>query len=322
MKKKLLITGGTGFFGKSILRHLSENQDFLQKTPEITILTRNQKKFTVENPEFSDKSWLKIIEGDICKKASLPYQTHFTHILHAAADSTLGPKLDPLQRYDQIVNGTRNLLDLAVATGVKRFLLTSSGGVYGPQPADMIHIPEDYSGIPDPLNANSAYSLGKRAAEHLCALYHNKHGLETVMARCFAFVGQDLPLDIHFAIGNFIRDALYRDEITVQGDGTALRSYLDQRDLAEWLLTMLNTGTANRAYNVGSDRAISIGKLAFLVRDIVSPEKPVSILGNPDPSAVRNRYIPDISRARNELGLNVSIPLDQAIRDAVQAVKT
>ena len=120
--------------------------------------------------------------------------------------------------------------------GIRRFLLTSSGGVYGPQPPDMKYMPESHNGMPDPLNPAHAYSVAKRCAEHLCALYRDQHGLEPVIARCFAFVGRDLPLDVHFAIGNFIRDALYSREIVVSGDGSAIRSYMDQRDLAAWLL--------------------------------------------------------------------------------------
>ena len=182
----------------------------------------------------------------------------FTHVLHAAADSTLGPQRSPLQRYDQIVDGTRNLLDFAVACGVQRFLLTSSGGVYGPQPEDMAKIPEDWLGMPDPLNPANAYGVGKRAAEHLCALYHATHGIDTVIARCFAFVGEDLPLDVHFAIGNFIRDALWAEEIIVGGDGTPLRSYLDQRDLAQWLFDLASRWQAEprlqRGFGPGDQR--------------------------------------------------------------------
>jgi dTDP-glucose 4,6-dehydratase len=140
-----------------------------------------------------------------------------------------------------------------------------------------------------------------------------QHGLETVAARCFAFVGPDLPLNVHFAIGNFIRDALTADAITVSGDGTPLRTYLDQSDLAHWLFTLLQHGHPGHAYNVGSDEVISIADLAFLVRDILAPHKPVHILGQPDPDAARNRYVPDIRKAQQQLGLSATVPLAEAI---------
>ena len=137
-----------------------------------------------------------------------------------------------------------------------------------------------------------------------------------MIARCFAFVGQDLPLDDHFAIGNFIRDALCRDEIVVQGDGTAIRSYMDQCDLVDWLLTILERGKAGEAYNVGADEAISIADLAYLVRDTLSPNKRVRILGNAIGNAERNRYVPDVTKAKRELGLDLTFSLRESVREA------
>jgi dTDP-glucose 4,6-dehydratase len=202
---------------------------------------------------------------------------------------------------------------------VKRVLFCSSGGVYGQPPPNTRFIEESFNGMPDPLVPQNAYSVGKRAAEHLCSLYASQHGLEVVVARCFAFVGRDLPLDVHFAIGNFIRDALYRPAITVSGDGTAVRSYLDQRDLAVWLTAMLERGVAGRAYNVGSDQAISMADLAQLVRDALAPEKKVEVLGTSPLDVNRHVYVPSIERARRELGLEVRIPLRQAILDTEAA---
>jgi UDP-glucuronate decarboxylase len=193
-------------------------------------------------------------------------------------------------------------------------LLTISGAIYGPQPTDLAAIPEDWPGSPPLADPSTAYGQGKRAAEHLCALFAHQHGLETVVARCFAFVGPDLPLNVHFAIGNFIRDALTAKSITVAGDGTALRTYLHQSDLAHWLFTLLERGRPGEAYNVGSDEVISIADLAHLVRDVLAPEKPVHILGKPDAGASRSRYVPDIRKAQQELGLSVTVPLAEAIR--------
>jgi dTDP-glucose 4,6-dehydratase len=134
------------------------------------------------------------------------------------------------------------------------------------------------------------------------------------VARCFAFVGPDLPLNVHFAIGNFIRDALNADAITVSGDGTPLRTYLDQTDLAHWLFTLLEQGRPGEAYNVGSDEVISIAELAHLVREILAPDKTVHISGDAVPCAARNRYVPDIRKAQQELDLSVTLPLAEAIR--------
>ena len=117
--------------------------------------------------------------------------------------------------------------------------MASSGVVYGAQPSSIEKIPEDYLGIPDPLDSNSAYGIGKRAAEHLKALYADKYDFDYVIARCFAFVGEDLPLDKHFALGNSIGDAINGRDIVIKGDGKPVSSYIYQEDLAKVLTFML-----------------------------------------------------------------------------------
>lgn len=318
MNAHLFLTGGTGFFGKALLRHWAEMERKGLAPADVTLLSRDPDRFAEQHPSLVAHRWLRLVKGDICDPDSLPHGQAFTHVLHAATDSTTGPQLTPQQRFDQIVNGTRHVLDLAVACGASRFLLTSSGGVYGAQLPDMEQIPEHCHTLPDPLNPAQAYSIGKRMAEHLCALYMQAHGLPIVVARCFAFVGPDLPLDVHFAIGNFIRDALQADVITVQGDGSPVRSYLDQRDLAQWLLAMLERGRAGQAYNLGSDQEITVAALAHLVRDTLAPSKPVRI-EKLHLSGQRSRYVPSVAKARLELGLDISVPLEVAIRDTAAA---
>ncbi len=312
---RLFLTGGTGFFGRALLRHLNDLDQKGVNPYQVTVMTRSTKNFLDEYPEFAGLSWLSFHNGDILVGSeAFPKDCTYTYVLHAAADSTLGPKMRPLERFDQIVIGTRNVLDFAVRAGTTRFLLTSSGGVYGAQPPDLDAIPESYQGMPDPLIAGNAYSVAKRQAEHLCALYADNSALEVVVARCFAFVGRDLPLDVHFAIGNFIRDALCGDDIVVNGDGSPVRSYLDQDDLAHWLLTLLARGRSGEAYNVGSDEAITIAELAELVRLLVAPASEVRLLGKPGAdTAIRNRYLPSIEKAKNEFGLRVTTSLEDAI---------
>ena len=214
---KLFLTGGTGFFGKAILRYLKSyhSSDIQERNFEVVVLSRNPQVFLSCNPEFQACSWLRFHKGDIHDPLSFPLGEKITDVLHAAADSLDIPELTPLSRFDQIINGTRNVLDFAVNAHAKKFLLTSSGGVYGSQPCDMPSIPETYLGIPDPLNINNVYGVAKRQAEMLCSIYASQFNIQVKIARCFAFVGPDLPLFEHFAIGNFIKNALYDKEIIV-----------------------------------------------------------------------------------------------------------
>jgi nucleoside-diphosphate-sugar epimerase len=143
----------------------------------------------------------------------------------------------------------------------------------------------------------------------LCTAYGRDRHLACVPARCFAFVGPYLPLDAHFAIGNFIRDRSEGRPIRVNGDGTPIRSYLHAADLAIWLWTLLVAGTPGRPYNVGSERAVSISELA----DIVAGGGPVDIAGTPIPGRLPERYVPSCERARTELKLHELIPLEDAM---------
>ena len=134
-----------------------------------------------------------------------------------------------------------------------------------------------------------------------------------VIARCFAFVGPYLPLDAHFAAGNFIRDALAGRPIVIRGDGRPYRSYLYASDLVKWLWTLLDRGEAGRVYHVGSGRAVSIAELARIAAGLVEPALPVEVL-SPAGEGLPPRYVPDISRARRELELRVETDLEEALR--------
>ena len=320
------MTGGTGFFGRALLRHFHEEaklntscrpRDFT----EIIVISRNPQSFAKRFPELAQASWLRWVSADLCQRQSLDnllIGETVNAILHAAGDSTDAAGMSHLEQLDQIVEGTRNLLELSVRLQARRFLLTSSGGAYGPQPSEMPQIPESYCGLPDPLKMSSTYGIGKRMAEHISFIHGEMHGIEIVIARCFAFVGLDLPLNAHFAIGNFIRDALSHEEITVAGDGSQVRSYMDQRDLSRWLTTMLKHGRPGHAYNLGSDKEILIRDLAFLVRDTLAPSKRVRIAGVVETQNIRNRYIPSIEKARIELQLDLNYSLEQSILSAVK----
>jgi dTDP-glucose 4,6-dehydratase len=138
--------------------------------------------------------------------------------------------------------------------------------------------------------------------------------METKIARCFAFVGPYLPLDIHYAIGNFIRDAMKGSPIVIKGDGTPYRSYLYAADLAIWLWTIFLQAESCRPYNVGSENAISIHELAELVRVVVNPDIQIKQMQAMKSGEKAQRYVPSVKRAEKELLLNCCVPLEESIK--------
>lgn len=232
------ITGGTGFFGMWLLESLAYLNDTLQLRMRATVLSRNPDAFAAKAPHLANRRDLTMVAGNVRSFTAPPGRFQF--IVHAATETNvLAGEHHSLELLDSIIDGTRSVLRLAENCGVCKLLLTSSGAVYGPQPAELTHLREDHLGAPDPTLVSSAYGEGKRVAEYLACVHAGKFGYETKIARCFAFVGPHLPLNGRFAIGNFMGDALEGRSLRVAGDGTAVRSYLYAADLAGWLWTIL-----------------------------------------------------------------------------------
>jgi nucleoside-diphosphate-sugar epimerase len=309
----LFITGGSGFFGCWLMESFNWANERLGLGASATVLTRNPEAFRRKVPRLATAASIRLLPGDV-RSFNFP-DGQFSHIIHAATESSTGlNELDPLLMLDTIIQGTRRVLDFAIHCRAGKLLLTSSGAVYGPQPSQMTHIPETYMGAPETTRASSAYGEGKRLAELLCAVYHKNHDIEAKIARCFAFVGPYLPLNAHFAIGNFIQDALEGRPIQVKGDGTPYRSYLYAADLMVWLWTILMKGEACRPYNVGSEDDLTIRKLATLVADSLESTHGISVCGQANPGAVPERYVPATTRANSELGLVNNRSLSAAIQ--------
>jgi nucleoside-diphosphate-sugar epimerase len=312
---RIFITGGTGFFGCWLLETFAWINDRLNLNAMAVVLTRDPERLREQAPHLAGHRGIQLHVGDI-RDYRFP-EGSFTHVIHAATEaSAILNTQQPELMLDTIVRGTARCLQFAARSGARKFLLTSSGAVYGTQPPELTHTPETFAGSPDVLLAGSAYGEGKRIAELQSVLASRTGKLEAKIARCFAFAGPYMKLDQHFAIGNFMLDALQGGPIVVKGDGTPLRSYLYASDLMTWLWTILFRGETCRAYNVGSEDAVSVAELARLVAKLSSPDIVVQVKGTPlgGPAA---RYVPCTNRARTELGLQQRISLADAIQKTV-----
>ena len=318
----VFITGATGFFGIWLLETLlAANREFSLNC-RVIALSRDPGRFSTKAPHLANDPALSFINGDV-RSFEFP-SGPVTHVIHAATESSTTLNADdPQTMYDVCLEGTRRALALAREKRASHFLLTSSGAVYGRQPPEVTHIPEDFPFSPNQPGLRNAYAEGKRGAEELCIAASRPDAtggsVHATIARCFAFVGPHLPLDIHFAIGNFIRDASAGGPIRIGGDGTPYRSYLYAADLVEWLLVIMLNGQAGRPYNVGSEAAVSIRELAERVATVSAAERPergrpaVLVARQPQPGVPSERYVPDCSSARTELGLIHATSLDTAI---------
>jgi UDP-glucuronate decarboxylase len=303
--RNIFITGGTGFFGKWLLGTLLHANDELKLELHLTVLSRDPARFMANHPAFGAHPALRFRAGHVAEFE--PTGERYDFILHAAADTTaITTVSQEEERSRATIEGTRRMLALARESGAQRLLYVSSGAVYGAAAGKLSGASEDDFGAAIPV---TAYARAKREAERLCG----ESGLDFVTARAFAFLGPYLPLDAHYAAGNFLRDARAGGPIVVRGDGTAVRSYLYPTDLIVWLLRLLLRGERGRAYNVGSDEAVTTAELARRVAAACSPAPEVMVEAS-QPQGPQNIYLPNVTRARAELNLAVNVPLDEAIQ--------
>ena len=294
---RIFVTGGTGFFGKSILDYLKRHPDF-RAGDEWMILSRDPERFQSRNADLLDQGRkIGFVTGDVRDFCA---EGRYDEIIHAATAAVTTMADDEMT--STIVEGTRHVLDFAKFCGAKKILLTSSGAVYGPQTAPV--------GEDAPCNPVTAYGKGKLEAERMCV----ESGLDAKIVRCFAFTGPYLNRDIHYAIGNFIRDCLAGEPIIIKGDGTPQRSYLYADDLVEWLFAVLDRGVSGCPYNVGSPEGLSIREVAERVRAALGTKNDIRVLGVSVSSTPPSVYVPDVSRAVRELGLRDTVDLTTAVR--------
>jgi nucleoside-diphosphate-sugar epimerase len=308
---RIFITGGTGLIGRWWLEAMRQADVQLRLGLRATILSRDPRAFARKAPHLANYASFELVQGDV-RDFESPTGA-FSHVIHAATDASAELNArDPRRMFDTVVKGTRRALDFALEKHPVRTVYLSSGAVYGRQPWDLDLVPETFTGAPDCTDAGATYAEAKRAAEMLCAIYAKQFGLDIVTARIFALLGPHLTLDIHFAAGNFIRDAMAGRPVIVRSSGEACRSYLYLSELIIWLTRIMVGAAAGSVYNVGSEEWVSIRDLAARTAQLLARGE-FEIRGESDPGWNPGRYAPDTSRIRRDLGVDAKVGLDEAI---------
>jgi dTDP-glucose 4,6-dehydratase len=323
-KKSLLITGGTGFVGRSLISLMQKITVECNISIQCHIASRSPENWRpVSKSSGFSASHLKIDLLD--PSSSLP---EVDLVVHAAMPQPASINtFSPMNMLLASVTSTKTLLDnFRIWKLPPRLLFTSSGAVYGESINSGTRWSERSRVAHQTFTHGGAYGEGKRVSEMLLSIATEENICTSMIARMFTFSGQHLPLDEHFAIGNFVNNALMGQNISINHDGKAIRTYLDSEDMAIWLLIILLYGQSSRAYHVGSQDEISIKELANLVADrsqVVLGYRPaVSILNNHNTMVQFDRYVPSTSITRSALKISEWTSLTDSIDLMLTTKKT
>lgn len=317
----LVITGGTGFLGIWLLELIAALNADYQFNTRVTIYSRSSPDFVRRHPHLGSRKEFRFLEGDIRFLTELPHEANY--IIHAAAltDRRLFAS-NPTAVGEVNGLGTIRLLRAAsLLENLRNLLLVSSGLVYGPQLLSVERINEHYSsGFPCD-SANAIYAESKRFSEAFAASFVSETKIPLVVARPFAFVGPYQSLELPWAVTDFIRDSLAGRPIKIMGDGSTVRSLMYASDFAYWTLAVLVRGQTRHAYNIGSPEPVDLLSLARMITQHFIP--PPDILTKVGQSGHETtRLVPCIDKAHRELGVQLTVPLAEAIQKTINWHRT
>lgn len=309
--KTVLVTGGTGFFGIWYLTCLVIIKEKIGNDLRIITISRSPENFALNVRDKKILTNIEILKGDI-KEIELDNLkvTHLVHMATTNAFETFNGE-DQLAKIELLFEGTKNILKQCGPT-LEKVLFTSSGVAYGVNNKNKIS-ESDFSGL-NTIDTGSALGIGKLTAEYLVSYFAKKYGYKYSIARCFSFAGQFLPLELHYAFGNFINDYLNNRNIKVRGHGQDIRSYLYIGDAIAWLIKLLEDPNDD-IYNVGSESEIKIEDLAKTIASFKTHLEVVIELGGKQvDNFIRTSYVPDVNKIKSKFpNLNEWTKLEEVV---------
>jgi dTDP-glucose 4,6-dehydratase len=297
---RILVTGAAGFLGSHLCdRLLADGHRVIGMDNYITG-TPNNLAHLLHHPAF------QFVRNDVT--TFIEVEGPLDAVMHFASPASPVDYLElPIQTLKVGSLGTHKALGLARAKGA-RFLLASTSEVYGDP---LVHPqPESYWGNVNPVGPRGVYDEAKRFAEALTMAYHRYHALDTRIVRIFNTFGPRMRPHDGRVVSNFIRQALRGEPLTVYGDGSQTRSFCFVEDLVEGIVRLFERGTPDPT-NIGNPGEFTVRQLAVHVLALTGSRS--DIVHRPLPEDDPRVRQPDISRARELLGWEPSVPLDEGL---------
>lgn len=303
--QRILVTGGSGFIGSHLCRRLLDLGHDVLVVDNFSSSSRHNVADLLGEPRF------ELMRHDV----TFPLYVEVDQIYHLACPaSPVFYQRDPVQTTKTCVHGSINMLGLARRLGA-RILLASTSEVYG-DPATHPQ-QESYWGNVNPIGIRSCYDEGKRCAETLFFDYHRQHGLPIKVARIFNTYGPNMQPNDGRVVSSFIVAALRGEPLTVFGDGSQTRSFCYVDDLVDALIALMaSPPEVTGPVNLGNPGEFTMLELASKVLALVGGGSPVVHAALPSDDPVRRR--PDISRARELLGWEPTVPLEEGLKRTVE----
>lgn len=300
---RILVTGGAGFIGSHLIdRLMLEGHEVICLDNFYTGHKRNVLKWM-------DHPYFELIRHDITE----PIRLEVDQIYHLACPaSPVHYQYNPVKTIKTNVMGTLNMLGLAKRVKA-RFLLASTSEVYGDP--EVHPQPEEYRGNVNTIGIRSCYDEGKRVAETLAFDYHRQNDVQIRVARIFNTYGPRMLENDGRVVSNFVVQALRGIPLTVYGQGAQTRSFCYVSDLVEGLIRLMN-GDQTGPVNLGNPDEYTILELAELIQQMVNPEAQIRF--EPLPQDDPRRRKPDITRAREWLGWQPTVPLQEGLKATIE----